>query len=82
MDPKRWNKPVTVETGKLGKLRAIASTVDAARFLLEDWPEVAGPAHLKARVACLAVLDGTEETEHAREAFIAAAVEADILVKG
>ena len=82
MDPKPWTKPVTVETAKLGKLRVIASTADAARFLLEQWPVDHGPLHLDAREACLAVLDGEKPAEFARDAFVAAAEEAGILVKG
>ena len=83
MDPKRWTKPVTVETAKLGKHRVISSTEEAARFLLTEWPvDETGPAHLDARFACIDVLDGLQPPEHAREAFVAAAVEADILVKG
>jgi len=82
MDPKRWTKTVTVFTGKPGKMRVIASTVEAAEFLLERWPVEPGPNHLLARVACLAVLEGEYPPEHARAAFIAAADEAGILVRG
>ena len=81
MDPKRWNKAVEVETEKIGRIRDITSTEEAARFLLERWPVEPGPLHTEAQIACLAVLDGEMPPEHAREAFIAAAVEADILVK-
>jgi hypothetical protein len=82
MDPKRWNAPVTVETRKVGKMRVIASTEEAARFLLTEWPvDETGPAHLLARIACIAVLDGEKPPEHAREAFVAAAVEAGIFVR-
>lgn len=81
MDQKRWTAPVTVFTGKPGKMRLIASTADAGEFLLLRWPKEPGPAHLAAREACLAVLDGEQPPGFAREAFVAAAVEADILVK-
>jgi hypothetical protein len=83
MDPKRWTKTVTVETAKLGKHRVIASTEEAARFLLTEWPvSDTGPAHLNARFACIDVLDDVQPPEVARDAFVAAAEEADILVKG
>lgn len=82
MDPKRWTKTVTVETAKVGKHRVIASTEEAARFLLEQWPVQPEPRHLLARVACIAVLGGEMPPDHARDAFVAAAEEAGILVKG
>ena len=82
MDPKRWTKTVTVFTGKPGKMRVIASTAEGGEFLLNRWPVEQGPLHMRARVACLEVLEGKMPPEHARAAFIAAAVEADILVKG
>lgn len=81
MDPKRWNAPVTVFTGKPGKMRVVASTVEAAEFLLERWPVEPGPLHMRARVACLEVLEGKMPPDHARAAFVAAAHEAGILVK-
>ncbi|WP_097142179.1 DUF982 domain-containing protein [Rhizobium subbaraonis] len=81
MDPKRWNKAVEVETERLGRIRDITSTEEAARFLLERWPVEPGPAHLKARIACLSVLEGKRQPDHAREAFVAAAEEAGILVR-
>jgi hypothetical protein len=62
-------------------MRVIASTLEAAEFLLLRWPNEGGQAHLHARIACIAVLDGRASPEQAREAFVAAAQEAGILVK-
>lgn len=81
MDQKRWNTVVTVQIGRVGKLRAISSTEEAAEFLQTRWPVDGGQAHTHARIACLAVLDGHATTEQARDAFIAAAEEAGILVR-
>lgn len=82
MDAKRWDKPVTVETEKVGMLRSIASTMEAAEFLLLHWPlDWTGPAHVRARHACIQVLGGKSPPEHAREAFINACEEAEIFIQ-
>jgi hypothetical protein len=61
--------------------RTITSVEEAAEWLLERWPlEAQGRrAHLAARTACRAALEGAGTVEAARESFIRAAREAGIL---
>lgn len=80
MDTGRWNEPVTFETTRIGHYRTIASTAEAARALLEDWPIHAGKALAEARKTCLAVLEGKKEPAAAREAFLRAAEEAEVFI--
>jgi len=77
----RWDEPITFETQKLGVYRTIASADEAARAILTDWPVHSGHAFMKAQKACLAVLEGREAPEAAREAFLAAAEEAGVFVR-
>jgi hypothetical protein len=66
-----------------GGARMIGTTAEAARELLERWPdEGMGRKHLAARKACLTVLQGLSEARKAREAFEAAAKESNILGEG
>lgn len=81
MDDKRWAKGVELEMHGPGKYRVVSSTREAAECLLYRWPVEGGPAHLLARIACLAVLEGEMPPDHAREAFIAAAEESGIHVR-
>jgi hypothetical protein len=73
-----WTKPVRVEAA--GRFRVISSTRAAAQWLLYHWPTGGGPEHRAARVACIAVLKNEQPPDHAREAFVAAAKEAGILI--
>ncbi|GMB80553.1 DUF982 domain-containing protein [Shinella zoogloeoides] len=77
----RWEKPVTFETQKLGVYRTIASTEEAARALLTDWPVHSGHAFMKAQKVCLAVLEGRKKAADARAAFLKAAEEANVFVR-
>ena len=81
MDPKRWSKPITFETPRLGQYRTIASTQEAARALENDWPLEKGRQLKEARKMCVAVLAGRKPPSEARNAFIAAAVEAHVFVR-
>lgn len=80
MDPKPWEKPVTIGKGK--ERRVIATTREAASFLIYEWPEgKESEEHLLARLACIAVLGGNAPAGYAREAFVRALKEAGILVR-
>lgn len=81
MDPKRWQKPVTIEHGKAGRMRVISSTSEAGALLLLDWPQQGGAEHLLAHIACLAVLEGEMPPEHASAAFIKACEEAGVFIQ-
>lgn len=76
-----WSKPVTFETLTLGLYRTVTSTAEAASVLMDDWPTDEGDAFLAAKAACLAVLAGDADPDSAREAFLAAAEEADVFVR-
>jgi hypothetical protein len=79
MDPKSWSSPVKFETG-IGQYRIVATTADAARFLLDRWPVEGGEAHEAARLACLDALEGEVPAEMARAAFVEACEEAGMYV--
>ncbi|MCP2134566.1 hypothetical protein J2S28_001618 [Rhizobium sp. SLBN-94] len=81
MDPKRWNKPVTFQTGKIGQYRTIDSTSEAALTLMNHWPTDSGKKLTRAKMICLAVLEGREEPVKARNAFLKAAEEANVFVR-
>ena len=75
-------RTIVIETRKPGRLRVVGSAREAAEALVRDWPEGGrGPATSAATWACLAALEGTGPVEKAREAFIAAAKEANIFVR-
>ncbi|TKT46168.1 DUF982 domain-containing protein [Rhizobium sp. LC145] len=73
-----WSKPIEAELGKIGAYKVISDTEEAARVLLYEWPTKRGTAYSTAKQACLAVLEGKQDPDRAREAFLAAATEADI----
>jgi hypothetical protein len=75
-------RAVSLELHGVGKYRQINTVVEAARCLLEYWPEKKqqGVAFVAALLACQAAIDGRGSAEAAREALIAAANEADIFL--
>ncbi|MDX3977028.1 DUF982 domain-containing protein [Shinella sp.] len=81
MDQGAWDEPITFETKKLGAYLTISSTAEAARVLLDHWPVEHGKALKRAKAACVAVLQGDENPETAREAFLKAAEEAGVFVR-
>ena len=80
MDAKPFEKPVVVELGKVGHYQAVKSTKEAVELLLMAWPNNRGLRHEDAVEACLKVLDGYRSSVDARDAFVAAAKESDVLV--
>lgn len=82
MDVKFWNKPVEIELGRIGHYRAVTNTREAAECLMTRWPESGGPAHAAARRACLEVLEGKIPPDVARQAFIEAAEESGLFIRG
>lgn len=81
MDMGRWDEQITFENAKLGQYLTISSTAEAARVLLDHWPLEEGTAMKRAKEACLAVLQGDEDPETAREAFVKAAEEAGVHIR-
>lgn len=64
--------------GSQAQLVSVSSAYDAARFVLEQWPDTTGPKHLMAREILLKCLEGNCSATVARVAFIEAAREAGI----
>jgi hypothetical protein len=74
-----WSKSVEVVFNPTREIRVISNLHDAAQCLLHRWPAKTGKAYSKARTACLSALEGHVPAYYAREAFVAAATEANIL---
>ncbi|MER2534613.1 MAG: DUF982 domain-containing protein [Rhizobiaceae bacterium] len=80
MDDKPFQSPVTLEFGRSGATRRIASAREAAECLMTIWPLQRGPRHRDAVETCLKVLDGHRSSSEARRALIEAAEESRIPV--
>ncbi|MFC6490707.1 DUF982 domain-containing protein [Nitratireductor sp. GCM10026969] len=82
MNTGRWSVPVSVLDGQ-GLVFDIRSARHAADFLVLHWPEKHRDSwpHLRAQSACLDVLQGTHEPEHAQQAFVEAARDAGIIAE-
>jgi hypothetical protein len=74
-----WSKSVEVVLNPAREIRIVSNLHDAAQCLLHKWPSKTGKAYSKARTACLNALEGHVPAYYAREAFVAAATEANIL---
>jgi hypothetical protein len=79
MDQKPFDKPVTLELGRVGHFRRIDNTREAVECLMTVWPLNRGARHRDAVETCLKVLDGHRATEDARRALIDAARESAVL---
>lgn len=82
MEDKRFDQ--TVRIGMHGKPNVsipIRTALEAAEQLLQrdDWPTSAAKNHMRARKACLDVLEGLRDAREARLAFEAAAKDAGFL---
>lgn len=63
-----------------GQFRAVSSVREAMEVMLLSWPKGREAGHRKAaRMVCMSVIEGLAPTQHAREAFVAAAAQAGIL---
>jgi hypothetical protein len=78
--PNIYFPSVTVEAAHDGKSRTITSVLQAADFLMNDWPPNRRRLHGLARQACLDALEGSLTAAEARAVFIDAARDAKILV--
>ncbi len=77
-----WSKPVLLALEEPGEYVTIATTQAASWAMIEDWPTEDGPALDRALLICADVIKGKRTNEDARRAFIDAAVEAGIDIKG
>jgi len=77
-----WSSPVRIHAGKHGSTRClVGDTMRAVEILTSHWPShvFRGPKYDAACRACRDVLVGNAAPETARQAFIEAAEEAEIL---
>jgi len=82
MGDKSFDVPVTVETAQTGRFLTVTRVGQAADFLLYKWPEEKkGPRHRAALRAMMDVMQDRQAVAVAREAFVAAAKEADIFIR-
>lgn len=79
---KSWSKGVTLALEGPEKFTTITTIQEASWALIEDWPVEDGEALDAALLIIEATLKGKKTPEDARRAFIAAAQEAGIEVKG
>ncbi|WP_426239291.1 DUF982 domain-containing protein [Pararhizobium sp. DWP1-1-3] len=72
-----WSQPLKV-TLHAGIDRTFGSVYEALDFLENEWPQKRGECYDRAVFACRQGLNGVAPTELAREAFIAACLEAGL----
>jgi hypothetical protein len=70
-----WSQPLKV-TLRAGMDRTFGSVYEALDFLENEWPQKRGECYDHAVLTCRQGLNGVAPTEVAREAFIAACLEA------
>ncbi len=73
-----WKNSVNIRIGS-GRAEIITGADDAIAALLNRWPGEHGPHYNEAKRICGMTTAGDFSSEVAREAFIAAAVEASVL---
>ena len=75
-----FEEPVIIETKRPGAYRTLVSVSEAAIFMMDSWPEEHGQRYKAALQACTGRLTTPEQIEAARQAFLAAAEEAGLVV--
>jgi Protein of unknown function (DUF982) len=73
-----WDVPVHVRIGS-GMTETIDGPEEALNYLMTRWPAERGPHYERANVSCDAAVHRYGSLGEAREAFIAAAIEARVL---
>lgn len=76
MSISRWSSPVTILSTEGGR-QTVYGPFDA--LILDEWPDKRGPAYVRARSACRAALAGRQGADWARDMFLQAAQEAQIV---
>ncbi|RVA21289.1 DUF982 domain-containing protein [Mesorhizobium sp. M7D.F.Ca.US.004.03.1.1] len=71
---------VVIEAKKPGGYRTLVSVSEAAIFMMDSWPEEHGQLYAAALQACTGHLTTPQQVEAARQAFLAAAEEAGLVV--
>ncbi len=75
-----WQFPVVVTNAEANVFVVVHNTLEAAAYLLEFWPDQQGKAFFEAIRVCADSFDGAVEEEDVRDAFLAAAKDANIAV--
>ena len=75
----RWLTPVWIRVGN-GVPERVRCAVAALEKLTYRWPDKRGRHYFSAKTCCLAALNGQASAEMAREAFIRASIEAQMLI--
>ena len=73
-----WNSAITVEDNETGTRRTVRTVRQAQTVLHRNWPDTSGSRYRLAEEVCEHALHGEMETDEARKAFIAAAIEAHL----
>jgi hypothetical protein len=76
--PMRWQAPVWVQVGN-GMAEPVRTPGEALDKLANRWPMERGRLYRRARATCLSALHQALDPELAREAFIRASIEAEML---
>lgn len=71
-----WTLPITVEDRQTGTRRTVKTVRQAQAVLHRNWPDTSGSRYRLAERVCEDALHGEVETDKARTAFVAAAIEA------
>ncbi|MBZ9870394.1 DUF982 domain-containing protein [Mesorhizobium sp. BR1-1-9] len=77
---KRFHKPVVIQLGRIDRDRVVITVADAAGLLLREWPAPQSSKRLRAMEVCLEVINGRKPPRMARDAFIAAAKDAQVFL--
>jgi hypothetical protein len=78
MQSNSWNSPLVIEDPETGIKRSVSTVREAKAILDRFWPDYHGSQYWRAEKACDDVLHGIVMPIKARQAFIAAAVEAHL----
>lgn len=78
IDTGTWSVPVYVRIG-YGASESINDTSQALHYLMLRWPTERGEKYHAACIACANAVERRGSAEKAREAFVAAAIEALVL---
>jgi hypothetical protein len=74
----KWRQPVKIHAPISGDVR-IDGPFEALVVLMDEWPNLRGAGYVRARSLCRAAIAGRKDAEEAREIFVVAAKEANVL---
>jgi hypothetical protein len=78
MNANTWNPPITIENPETGVVKTVGTARQAKAVLDGFWPSHHGSRYRHAGMACDSAIFGEASPCKARQAFIAAAVEAHL----